>query len=64
MMVHAGAYGCTISGAGPTCVAVTDDAQKGQRIAEAMVRAFQREGKLEVNTARVIRLNQTGATTV
>ena len=45
-------------------MAVTDDAQKGQRIAEAMVKAFQREGKLEVNTARVIRLNQTGATTV
>ena len=60
---YAGAYGCTISGAGPTCVAVTDDPQKGERIAEAMVQAFVTSGKLAVNTARVVRLDQTGART-
>ncbi|BDA43004.1 Homoserine kinase [Coccomyxa sp. Obi] len=60
----AGAYGCTISGAGPTCVAVTDDPQKGQRIAEAMVQAFVSSGKLAVNSARVVKLDQLGAKTV
>lgn len=59
----AGAYGCTISGAGPTCVAVTDNPQKGERIAEAMVQAFVSSGKLAVNSARVVRLDQTGAKT-
>lgn len=57
----AGAYGCTISGAGPTCVAVVDDPAVGQRVAEAMVHAFTAEGGLEVNTARVVRLDQAGA---
>lgn len=57
----AGAYGCTISGAGPTCVAVVDDPAVGQRVAEAMVQAFTAVGGLEVNTARVVRLDQAGA---
>ena len=61
--MSAGAYGCTISGAGPTCVAVTDTVEKGQRIAEAMVQAFISSGKLDVNSARVVRLDQTGACT-
>ena len=31
----AGAYGCTISGAGPTAVAIVDSAEKGQKVGEA-----------------------------
>ena len=56
-----GAFGCTISGAGPTCVAVVDNQKLGQTVAEAMVRAFEEEGKLEVNSARVVKLDQQGA---
>lgn len=60
-VVLVGAYGCTISGAGPTCVAVVDNPQLGQQVAEAMVKAFVQEGKLEVNSARVVKLDQQGA---
>lgn len=60
----AGAFGCTISGAGPTCVAVVDNPQLGQTVAEAMVKAFEQEGKIEVNSARVVRLDQQGARTL
>jgi homoserine kinase len=57
----AGAYGCTISEAGPTCVAVTDDPAKGERISAAMVDAFVSAGQLQVNSARVVKLDQAGA---
>lgn len=60
MLLAAGAYGCTISGAGPTCVAVTDGKEQGERIAQAMVQAFRESGPLEVNSARVVKLDQTG----
>ncbi|CAI9755020.1 unnamed protein product [Fraxinus pennsylvanica] len=35
--IEAGAFGCTISGAGPTAVAVTDDEETGRIIGERMV---------------------------
>lgn len=35
----AGAFGCTISGAGPTCVAVVKDVATGERVKEAMCKA-------------------------
>uniref|UniRef100_A0A0D3DA28 GHMP kinase C-terminal domain-containing protein n=1 Tax=Brassica oleracea var. oleracea TaxID=109376 RepID=A0A0D3DA28_BRAOL len=38
--LEAGAFGCTISGAGPTAVAVIDAAEKGEEIGEKMVEAF------------------------
>ena len=60
-MLPAGAYGCTISGAGPTCVAVVDNPGLGQQVAEAMVKAFVQHGGLEVNSARVVKLDQQGA---
>ena len=59
--VAAGAFGCTISGAGPTCVAVVDNQQLGQKVAAAMVHAFENDGKLEVNSVNVARLDQQGA---
>ncbi|ERN07537.1 hypothetical protein AMTRI_Chr10g1610 [Amborella trichopoda] len=58
--VEAGAYGCTISGAGPTAVAVTDFEERGQEIGRAMVEAFLKGGKLRAN-ASVHKLDRVGA---
>ncbi|KIZ07520.1 homoserine kinase [Monoraphidium neglectum] len=58
---EAGAYGCTISGAGPTAVAVVSDAGVGARVADAMAAAFRSEGKLEINSKVVVRLDPEGA---
>ena len=63
-MCDVGAFGCTISGAGPTCVAVVSDQVVGERVAKAMSEAFVSEGKLEVNSARVALLDQAGARTL
>lgn len=56
----AGAYGCTISGAGPTAVAVTDSAAKAEAIGAEMVKAFREQGKLQA-VATVAPLNREGA---
>uniref|UniRef100_A0A803NIW8 Homoserine kinase n=1 Tax=Cannabis sativa TaxID=3483 RepID=A0A803NIW8_CANSA len=58
--IEAGAYGCTISGAGPTAVAVTDNEMKGKVIGEQMINAFLNEGKLKA-VANVQRLDRVGA---
>lgn len=58
--IEAGAFGCTISGAGPTAVAVTDDEEKGRRIGEKMVEAFLHDGNLN-SSATVRRLDRVGA---
>ena len=60
----AGAYGCTISGAGPTCVAVVPDEATGAAVCAAMADAFVREGGLQVNSARVAALDPVGARVV
>lgn len=57
----AGAYGCTISGAGPTAVAVVSDPGVGARVADAMAAAFRSEGRLEINSKKVVRLDPEGA---
>ncbi|KAI3426437.1 hypothetical protein D9Q98_008805 [Chlorella vulgaris] len=57
----AGAFGCTISGAGPTAVAIVSDPEVGQRVQAAMVAAFKAAGGLEVNSAKVVRLDNEGA---
>ncbi|XP_065858402.1 homoserine kinase [Euphorbia lathyris] len=56
----AGAFGCTISGAGPTAVAVIDNEEKGKEIGERMVDAFRNEGNLNA-VAMVTRLDRIGA---
>ncbi|KAH7518242.1 homoserine kinase [Ziziphus jujuba] len=58
--IEAGAFGCTISGAGPTAVAVIDDEKKGAEIGEEMVKAFLKEGNLKA-VANVHRLDRIGA---
>ncbi|XP_031091122.1 homoserine kinase-like [Ipomoea triloba] len=58
--IQAGAFGCTISGAGPTAVAVTDDEEMGMEIGERMVEAFIQEGNLKA-LAMVKRLDRVGA---
>lgn len=45
--MEAGAFGCTISGNGPTAVAVIDDEEKGIEISSRMVEAFLRDGNLQ-----------------
>jgi len=59
----AGAFGCTISGAGPTSVAVVPSPEVGADVAAAMMAAFQESGGLEVERALVVKLNGEGART-
>ncbi|XP_009617088.1 homoserine kinase-like [Nicotiana tomentosiformis] len=58
--LEAGAFGCTISGAGPTLVAVTDVEERGREIGERMVEAFMKEGELKA-LAMVKKLDRVGA---
>ncbi|KAJ8770308.1 hypothetical protein K2173_013262 [Erythroxylum novogranatense] len=58
--MEAGAFGCTISGAGPTAVALIDNEERGKHIGERMVEAFWREGNLKA-AAMVKRLDRVGA---
>lgn len=59
-----GAFGCTISGAGPTCVAIAPDERTACQIAEAMSDAFVKHGKLDVASARTTYLDHKGARVV
>ncbi|KAL3632725.1 hypothetical protein CASFOL_025709 [Castilleja foliolosa] len=58
--IKAGAYGCTISGAGPTAVAVIDNEERGREIGERMVEAFLEEGNLKA-MAMIKQLDRVGA---
>ncbi|KAL6501042.1 hypothetical protein OROHE_025239 [Orobanche hederae] len=58
--LEAGAFGCTISGSGPTAVAVTDNEGRGREIGERMVEAFMKEGNLKA-IAMVKQLDRVGA---
>ncbi|KAG7670848.1 hypothetical protein Ndes2526A_g01375 [Nannochloris sp. 'desiccata'] len=58
---EAGAFGCTISGAGPTAVAIVKDPEVGARVQEAMIAAFRSSGGLEVNSAAILKLDNEGA---
>ena len=60
----AGAFGCTISGAGPTCVAVVPDEATGKAVCGAMSAAFIKDGGLEVGSARVAALDPVGVRVV
>jgi homoserine kinase len=61
--LQSGAYGCSISGAGSTVFAITDNQQKGEKIGRAMQRAFKRKGldsrltlsRIDHQGARVVR---------
>jgi homoserine kinase len=57
--LDAGAFGCSISGSGPTAFAFADDDAAGARIAAAMQAAYQAEG---VDCAvRVTQVSPSGA---
>lgn len=58
--LQAGAFGCTISGAGPTAVAITNSFEKGLVIGEKMITSFLQHGRLKA-TAHVQRLDRVGA---
>jgi homoserine kinase len=59
--VAAGAYGCTISGAGPTVVAVVDNEVVAKRVAAAMSEAFWTAGRLKTNSVQIVELDREGA---
>jgi homoserine kinase len=61
--IKAGAFGCTISGAGPTAVAIIDNEEEGRKIGEKMVEAFMEVGKLKAK-ATVSMLDRVGARVV
>ncbi|CAN1143205.1 Homoserine kinase [Linum perenne] len=58
--LEAGAFGCTISGAGPTAVAVVGGEEKGKEVGEKMMEAFWKVGNLK-SVAMVNRLDRVGA---
>ncbi|KAK7299785.1 hypothetical protein RJT34_10612 [Clitoria ternatea] len=58
--IHAGAFGCTISGAGPTAVAVIDNEHAGHAIGKHMVEAFIQHGNLNAS-AQIKQLDRLGA---
>lgn len=57
----AGAFGATISGAGPTAVAVVADERQGSAVAEAMAKAFRDDGNLGINSIQIVDLDEGGA---
>ncbi|KAJ7567206.1 hypothetical protein O6H91_02G136800 [Diphasiastrum complanatum] len=61
--IQAGAHGCTISGAGPTAVAVTDGIEQGKAIGASMKAAFLEGGNL-LSSASVYKLDRRGAKVV
>ncbi|XP_026408223.1 homoserine kinase-like [Papaver somniferum] len=61
--IDAGAFGCTISGAGPTAVAIMDNAESGVEIGVKMVEAFMKQGSLKAS-AVVSSLDRVGARVV
>ena len=58
--LHAGALGCSISGAGPTAFALVDDDATGTRVADAMVAAYAAAGMIAAS--RVAEVDRRGAT--
>lgn len=62
--MDAGAFGCTISGAGPTVVAVVASQEEGQRVGKIMAEAFSAHGNLACNSMQVVQLDTVGARVV
>ncbi|GMH39582.1 hypothetical protein BSKO_07480 [Bryopsis sp. KO-2023] len=59
--LKAGAFGCTIGGAGPTTVAVVSDKSQGEEVAAAMCEAYKKHGQLEIQKSQVVQLDHRGA---
>ena len=60
----AGAFGCTISGAGPTMVAAVGDTLTGEAVAAAMTAAFRQAGGLEIRSVQIVGVDMAGARVV
>ncbi len=58
--LQAGAFGCSISGAGPTLFAVSDDETKAHAIADAMVETFRTQAQMD-STPSVTVIDNEGA---
>ena len=48
--------GCTISGSGPTAVAICDSMAQAEKVKKAMCDAYSVEGKLQINSAVITKL--------
>ena len=59
--MDAGAYGCTISGAGPTVVAVVANRADGEHVGKSMAEAFSAHGHLACNSVQIVQLDTMGA---
>ena len=59
--LEAGALGCTISGAGPTAVAVVRKKEDGRAVLAAMKDSFMTQGGLDIQYADVVKLCKEGA---
>lgn len=59
--LKAGAFGCTISGAGPTILALVDGEVSGGQVVEEMSEAFRQKGKLKIEKSRIVRVDNEGA---
>lgn len=59
-----GAFGCTISGAGPTIFAVVEDAVSGKVVSDSMCHAFQSAGGLNIQRAQIVNVDNKGARTL
>lgn len=60
-MLCTGAFGCTIGGAGPTTIAIVRDKSEGEKVAEAMCRAYKDYGGLDIQKSQVVQLDHEGA---
>eukprot|EP01025_Chloroclados_australasicus_P052431 TRINITY_DN6111_c0_g1_i4.p1 TRINITY_DN6111_c0_g1~~TRINITY_DN6111_c0_g1_i4.p1 ORF type:complete len:364 (+),score=46.01 TRINITY_DN6111_c0_g1_i4:75-1166(+) len=60
----AGAFGCTISGAGPTSVAIVDNLEVAEKVSAAMQQIFQQIGGLEIASHRIGLLDTKGSRTI
>lgn len=61
--LKAGALGCSISGAGPSLFAMTDDLERGQKVGRAMAQSFTKHG-IAKSRVYVSQVNREGVKTI
>ena len=60
-MTSSGAFGCTISGAGPTVLAIVEDEDSGDKVLKSMCNAFEESGHLRIQKAQTVHVDVEGA---
>ena len=59
-----GAFGCTISGAGPTILAIVENKTSGEAVTEAMSSAFKESGRLQIQKSKIVHIDMVGTRSV